>query len=604
MKVNFRRLALLAIPLFGFLALAILLANGLAPRASAERNSVDGPFRHSVKPIAIHPDWAALAKIKPSGAPRIRPLNGRTQSLQNSPSTQPALFPDLAPLPPPPPTMPTPIQNFEAISWTNVGWPPDTNGDVGPNHYVQSVNSSFAVFNKTGGLVMGPVTFNAAWSGVHSGTVCDNKNEGDPISIYDPIADRWLITDFAFGFDIFFNPIPPFYECIFVSQTGDPTGAYWAYAIPANPDSVNANVLGDYPKFGMWRDGYYMTFNMFDLSSPNQSNVWARVFAFDREAMISGSTVYFFTFDFPLCLYTDTTCPVQSLLPANIRGALPLTDTPEYLANIGGPQTKAGLPYSSTNVLFWKLQVTQPYSTGTASVSGPFTVTVPTFTEPIYPGTSFPAMNIVPQSGTATKLDTLGDRMMYPLQYRRLPLQSSESLWATHTVSQSGHTAIRWYEFRVSNGSFSLFQSGTLDNNNDGLYRWMPSIAADQNGNMAVGYSVSGNSMFPGIRYTGRVRSDPPGQLPQGEVTLQNGAGSQTSYPSIGAIPRWGDYSTMSVDPADDCTFWYTQEYYTKTGYTWDTRVGSFKFNLGSNPVCTSGFPNKQFMPDVVRNAP
>ena len=193
----------------------------------------------------------------------------------------------------------------------------------------------------------------------------------------------------------------------------------------------------------------------------------------------------------------------------------------------------------------------------------------------------------IPQPGTAQGLDSLSFRLMMQLQYRNMG--THQSLWATHTVDEGGLAVARWYEVRDPGGTPTLFQQASL-NPGDGVNRWMASIAADRDGNAAIGYSVANSSVYPGIRYAGRLNGEIPGQMPQTEQVLVNGAGSQTG------IKRWGDYSAMSVDPTDDCTFWYTQEYYTVNGSNWQTRIGSFKF-----PSC--GLPKGTIAGKVVNAA-
>ena len=175
---------------------------------------------------------------------------------------------------------------------------------------------------------------------------------------------------------------------------------------------------------------------------------------------------------------------------------------------------------------------------------------------------------------------------MFSAQYRNMG--DHESLWLNHTVASGGTAGVRWYEVRDLSATPTLYQQGTYDPG-DGHYRWMGSLAIDQDGNMALGYSVSSSTLFPSIRYTGRLNGEALGQLPQGETSLMEGTGSQTGS------NRWGDYSLMTVDPVDDCTFWYTQEYFATTSGNWTTRVGSFKF-----PSC--GLP-KGWIEGTVYNA-
>jgi hypothetical protein len=468
--------------------------------------------------------------------------------------------------------MGTPTVNFEGISFTSAGWPPDPNGDVGPNHYIQAVNISFAIYAKTGSILAGPTTFDSLWSGAGSGTPCDNENRGDPVVLYDGQSNRWLLTDFAFPLDASGNIQKPFYECIAVSKTNDPvSGGWYLYALLAD-----ANLMNDYPKFGAWSDGIYMTANMYDLTT-NAVNV--RVWALDRNALVAGTGVSSVHFDLPRCAGTDATCPYFSLLPGNLRGALPPSGSPNYLANIETANTTAGLPFTSNVVHLWKFHADWN-NLANSTLTGPTNLSVASFTQPLIVSNGTVSMSLVPQPGTTTKLDTLGDRLIMQAQYRNLPALGTQSLWLAHTVNSGNVTGVRWYEIGIAGSSFSLNQQGTFDPG-DGNFRWLPSLAADGNGNMAVGYSVSGPNTYPGLRYAGRMRGDPLGQLSQGEATLINGTGSQ-GIPLFFDVSRWGDYSAMTVDPTDDSTFWYTNEYYTSAGVglAWQTRIGAFRLSV------------------------
>ena len=560
------------------LVIAVLLtvsAGGALP-ASAQGPSVRGPFHgKSVVPTSFNGNLSELPKVTENKPPRVFPLRGRVSA--SDLLTSPDIWSKAAPPSQSPSAAPNtlaPTQSFDGIGWTNIGWPPDPNGDVGPNNYIQAVNTSFAIYSKTGVLQAGPTTLDALFSPLGTSTPCGNhQNVGDPVVLYDQIADRWLITDFAFATSVLGNPIPPYYECIAVSKTSDPVAGGW-YLYPLLADNT---LLNDYPKLGLWPDAYYMTANMFNLST---NDVHVRVWALDRNSMLSGGPLNDVFFDLPTCSATDATCPYYSLLPSNVRGTLPPAGSPNYLANIETANTAAAVPYSSNVVHFWKYALTGSWPNPTATFTGPFNVTVNTFLEGLWTTKSGNiTMSLVPQRGTTTRLDTLGDRLMMQLQYRNIG--GVESLWATHTVGvpvgSSTVTGIRWYQFNVSGGSFTVAQQGDYAPN-DGLWRWMPSLAVDSKGDMGIGYSVSSSTTYPSIRAAGRLVGDPAGQLPQGEAVLVNGGGSQTRALLTGPITRWGDYSALTIDPADDCTFWYTNEYYKTSGTHWSTRIGSKKF--------------------------
>jgi hypothetical protein len=400
------------------------------------------------------------------------------------------------------------------------------------------VNRQFAVFDKTGNIVYGPVSINTLWTGF--GGICESTNQGDPIVIYDQLANRWLITQFA-------NNGPGFHqECVAVSTTEDPTGSYYRYAF-------SFPYFNDYPKFGLWPDGYYSTYI---LRNPNWSVVGGRICAFNRSKMLTGAPATAQCFD----LGSANT----GLLPADLDGITPPpADSPHF-----------NLRVSANSLQLWRVKMnwTTPRS---STITGPVNIPIAAFTK----ACNTAAQNsCVPQAGVGQKLHAFSDRLMFRLSYRNFG--SHQSLVTNHSVQTgTGASAVRWYEVRNPAGTPTLFQQGTYSPNSN--HRWMGSIATDLNGNMALGYSISGSQLPPGIRYTGRVVTDPKNTLPQGEATIIHGNGSQTGY------NRWGDYSAMTVDPVDDCTFWYTNEYIPSTGnFNWRTRIASFKF-----PSCGCATP-------------
>ncbi len=434
--------------------------------------------------------------------------------------------------------MPAANTNFMGVGNGLAGFsvasaPPDTNGDVGPNHYVQTVNTSMGIFSKTGTVLWGPSPINTLWSGFGGG--CQTNNDGDPTVTYDQINDRWVIAQFSVA-------ASPYLECIAVSQTGDPTGAYYRYSYSFGTS------MNDYPKVGMWGGDYYITYNMF-LNA--QSFTGGKVCAHQGSKLRTGQTNSMQCFD-----ETD-----GGLLPADMDGSTqPPTGAPQYVISFG-----------TSSLLIWKMKIDWVTSS-LSTFTGPTTVSVNAFT----------SASSVPQPGTTVKLDALSDRLMNRLAYRNRG--GTESFILNHSVSSSAIAAVRWYELRTSNSSTTtptLFQQGTYSP--DTNHRWMGSIAMDKDGNIAAGYSVSSSSVQPSIRYSGRLSSDPAGQFSQGETTLIAGGGSQT-----GNLTRWGDYSSLNIDPTDDCTYWYTTEYLTASGsFNWSTRIGSFKFS-----TCAAGPPD------------
>jgi hypothetical protein len=440
-----------------------------------------------------------------------------------------------------PNAMPTPLVSFEGITNQHGGLPPDTNGEVGPNHYVQMVNTDFAVYTKTGTRLYGPALISTLWD--NFGAPCENNNDGDPVVLYDQLADRWLLSQFT--------TVTPFGECVAVSTSADPTGSYYRYFF-----QFSTTVFYDYPHLGVWPDGYYMGTNRFNGIAG--AFIGPAVHVLDRAAMIAGQPASFQEVDLTRG---------GTLLPADLDGALlPPAGSPDYfLAKFG-----------NRNLDFYKCHA--DWATPANSLfTGPTGITTAAYTSL--------SGNSIAQPGTAQTLDSLGDRLMFRLAYRNFG--SYESLVVNHSadVGQGStvQAGIRWYEIRSPNTTPTIFQQGTFAPA-DGVSRWMGSTAQDASGNLAVGYSVSDSTLtFPGIRYAGRLAGDPPGTLNQGEATLIAGSGSQTD-PS----GRWGDYSDLTVDPTDDCTFWYTTEYYGSTSQAaWQTRIGSFRFPGCQSPTAT-----------------
>ena len=444
--------------------------------------------------------------------------------------------------------------NFDGIGngvagFTVASAPPDTNGDVGLNHYVQTVNSDYAVYNKSGTLLFGPVALNTLWSGF--GGLCQTDNDGDPVVLYDRTADRWVISQFAVtGAD---GVGTPYLECVAVSTTGDPTGSFNRY-------SFSYNGFDDYPKMSTWPDGYYTTFNMFNAAGT--AFLGAKVCAYDRSAMVAGTTATQQCFDLGTSF--------GGVLSADRDGAnAPPAGAPNYLLALGA---------NANQLAFWKFHVDWTTPTN-STLTGPTTIATAAFSG-MCPTVSREVC--IAQAGTTQKLEALSDRLMFRLAYRNFG--DHEALIANHTVQAGASSGIRWYEIRNPATTPTIFQQSTYAP--DGNYRWVGSVAMDKSGNIGLGYSVSGN-VSPQIHYTGRLATDASGTMTQGENTIVNGAGSQTGQ----NLARWGDYSMMSVDPVDDCTFWYTTEYIPSNGaFNWKTRIGSF-----SLPGCGGAPPANDF---------
>lgn len=431
--------------------------------------------------------------------------------------------------------------NFDGLGNGSLGFtvnsaPPDTNGAVGSTQYVQWVNSSFAVFNKsTGAKVSGPTAGNTLFSALGNG--CATNNDGDPIAQYDKLANRWVLSQFSVS-------TTPFLQCVAVSTTSDATGTYNVY-------SFSYPNFDDYPKMGIWPDGYYTTFNMFN----GNTFVGADACAYDRSKMLAGQPAT------QVCFQQGSS--VGGLLPGDLDGTTaPPAGSPNFFAFFG-----------TNNLNLFKFHV--DFATpANSTFTGPTVIPVAAFTALCNGGTC------VPQPGTTNTLDSLADRLMYRLAYRNLG--TKEALVVNHSVVAGTSGGVRWYEIDNPNGTPVLAQQSTFAP--DSKYRWMGSIAMDHSGNMAMGYSVSSSTTSPSIALTGRLATDPANTM-QAEASIVAGTGSQN-----GTLSRWGDYSAITVDPVDDCTFWYTTEYMKTTGtFNWNTRIANFKFS-GCGGAATPDF--------------
>ncbi len=466
--------------------------------------------------------------------------------------------------------------NFEGLSNTDnfnlFGFrvnPPDPVGDVGPRHYVEMVNLAVAVYDKQGNVLMGPLAIGDLWAGFPVEDCTDPS--GDPIVVYDQLVNRWILSQFTTRFTA--NPIDDrFYNCVAVSKTPDPTGEYYRYAFPSG------NFFPDYPKYGVWTDSYILTTR--DFGPTVEYGI--SVYALEKAKMISGNpnarAVQFFLDSdvVPVALIGD------GLLPSDIDGhrrpqngiAAPIFGTQDAGAFYGAT-------FDAINV--WELKVLWN-SRAEASLTLAAQLPVAPF-DSIFPCAPT-SRDCLPQPGVAPTqyLDILSyrQRPTHRLAYRNFG--SHEALVTNQSVeARPGLAGVRWYEVRRSDGAYTVFQQGTFAPD-DGVHRWMGSAAMDRDGNMALGYSVvNGVDVFPGIRYATRNAGDPLGEM-TAEGTIIDGTGVQTTINS-----RWGDYTSLNVDPTDDCTFWYVNEYYTAAGQAsspagWQTRIASFKLD-GCSPA-------------------
>ena len=452
---------------------------------------------------------------------------------------------------------PTLDLTFDGLS-ANGSLPPDPNGAAGPNNFVEIVNQSIAVYNKTGTKITSKTT-NTLWTGFGGG--CENNDDGDGTVAYDRLADRWVISQFSVS-------TTPYLQCVAVSKTGNPAGAYWLYAFQYND-------FPDYPKLGVWPDGYYITFNLFD--DIFGFFIGPEVCAYDRATMLAGGS--------SPSQHCYTLSPQYGgMLPSDLDGPTsPPSGSPNILLN-----------FDTDSLDVWKFAVNWAGS-GTGELTGPTVLPVAAFTPACGDGGA-----CIPQPSTSSSvktkdggekggggggtgtpapaLDSLGDRLMYRLAYRNFG--DHESWVVNHSVqagSSNNTVGIRWYELRKTpasaSGTPSVYQQGTYTPNSE--FRWMGSIAMSGAGDIALGYSRSSSASgdYPSIYVTGRLAGDPLGQMTQGENLLFKGQGVQTSY------SRWGDYTSMSVDPSDDCTFWYTNQYQPSgaNAFNWKTRIGVFR---------------------------
>ena len=425
--------------------------------------------------------------------------------------------------------------------------PPDNNGAPGINQYTQFINLAYAVYDKAGNRTLGPLAGNSFWSGF--GGSCETDNSGDPIVRFDAAAQRWVVSQFAI------NSTAPDFECVAVSKTSDATGAYNRYAF-------SFNNFPDYPKMGVWPDGYYFTFNNFNASGTVY--VGSNACAADRTKMLAGAAATIVCFQQNNQQFGE--------LPSDLDGPTPpAAGTPNFVMELD--------PTGNPNLALFKFHVDFAVPAN-STFTGPTLIPVAAFT-PLC--NAFSRGRCVPQPGAgADTLESLGNRVMYRLVYRNFG--DHTTLLATHSIATTNSGGVRWYELRNPETGATIFQTGTFAPDNQ--WRWMPAIAMDKNQDIAIGYSLSGSAagQFPSLVYTGRTPGDPLGTF-ESEVVLKAGLGSQT-----GGGHRWGDYTSLTIDPTDDCTFWFSEEYQkVNGGFNWSTAIGNFTF-----PGCGGGGGNPQ----------
>ncbi|MEO7063445.1 MAG: hypothetical protein ABI082_06725, partial [Dokdonella sp.] len=443
--------------------------------------------------------------------------------------------------------------------------PPDTNGDVSDRHYIQWVNSSWQIFDKGTGLpnpaTLTPKPGNSFFAGF--GGKCQSTNSGDPLALWDPQAKRWVMSQFVTS--------APYAQCVAVSQTSDPLGAYYRY-------EFNWPIFGDYPKMGVWtdesgsQDAYLLITHEFNAASSFQG---AALIAMQRDKMLVG----------------DPTAAMLRFPGYDAYGVQPINLTGQLAAPANACPSFVHFDSNTNDYLFWDmcLNWATPSSSTITSTTGATRVASQPFA---------PYYDNVPQKGTANGLNSFGSNMMYRANARAFPANAPTriSLVVNHTVQGNVQQAgVRWVHFDLDDHGTNPAQATALDKwiVDQGTYapdatnRWMGGIAIDGSGNIGVGYSKSDATINPQIDISGRTLGDAAGTLRDEQACTPITTGSQTSSSN-----RWGDYSSMSVDPVDQCTFYFTNEYYATTASSaWRTRVCSFKF-----PGC--GSPDFALVPE------
>ncbi|MDX9734408.1 MAG: carboxypeptidase regulatory-like domain-containing protein [Thermoanaerobaculia bacterium] len=550
--------SLLAVVTVASVLLAGALSAEMLPEKRSGRAEVMYPVKVDVSPalrsIPIPPAKPVENREVPNKTTSMRKeVLGTSERIQTTPGV---------------PNTPDPLAGWPGLgsdeNQTIIGgrlMPPDTQGDIGKDHYVQWNNLVFAIWDKSGNKVFpaqpGPVAApgDLLWDGF--GGPCETYNDGDPITLWDPLAERWVMSQFAVSM-----PSAPFYQCVAVSTTSDPTGQWYRYAY-----AWPGNRFPDYPKLGVWTDGYYITTN--DFNSSLTSFVGITAGAFERDKMLDGLPAGFVYFQM-----TDGGARDYSALPADLDGNMaPPAGSPGL---IGEFQDKTWFTPNLPTDQIWLYKLTLDWANPANSTFGIGATHEPDFQLAISDvSENCGGRDCVPQGSSAQKVDDIDFRIMHRLAYRNLG--SAEALVASMTVGAGGRAGVWWGEFQNNGAGWATRQDGVYAPA-DSMHRWMPSIAMDTNGNIMLGYSASSTTIYPSVRYTGRLAGDPLGQMGD-EKEMVVGAGAQSGG------NRWGDYSMMTIDPVDGCTFWYTQEYIAASGnFDWDTWIGNMKFS-----TCSAG---------------
>jgi len=572
---------------------AALLATPAAVPATPQGapSGVTGPFVGGAVTPILTPRASDLSpgEPSPSAAKIIRKNKNESNELPfrnqvggNTNTSDPVVQ---SSIPPGQALVTNPIANFDgpdmdagSVIFGGRFAPNDPNADVGPNHVVVTTNAGMQIFDKAGA----PLTPVFKMSQLLVGLPFAENDDGDPIVLYDPLADRWLITQFQINNVVNGSTR----QHVAISRTGDPTGQYFAYDFPHVPGR-----FGDYPHLGVWPDGYYMTTNDFNLALT--AFLGASFYSFERDKMLAG---------LPAQVIAFSTGPTDGgLLPTDIDGLnLPPAGTPnlfmEFFADEFGDT-------DSLRVFEFRANFATPAaSTLTQYDHDPGTAGAQNIPLAAFDARQPSSRAVIDQPAPATaadSLDSIADRLMHRLAYRRLQ-NGDQSYVLNFTVNVSGvaptnsatyQGGVRWTELRRNSdgsGGMSVNQQATYApgaiSGATGRNLWMAGIAQDGEGNIGLAASASSTTLIPTAIYTGRLATDPPNTLPQGEVDAM---AAVTRGVQTGTGNRWGDYSSLSVDPADECTFWGAFEYADgpSSSFDWNTRVFSFKVNPACVPI-------------------
>ena len=495
--------------------------------------------------------------------------------------------------------IPAPIVVFEGLAATNFA-PPDNEGAVGPNDYVQIVNGGGVRIFAKNGTPRGPAFQLSTLFSAFDPPVSTNNN-GDGLALYDRMANRWILSQFAFTS----TATPPYHQTIAVSKTSDPTGAYWAY------DFITpGNEFPDYGKIGSWPDGYYFTDRQFTNGAAYNG---FGCFAFDRAKMLVGDSTATFVY---FSVSPDVSNSSSGMILSDYNG---LTPPPAGAPNAFSVSLDDALGDAVDGLRLYDFHADFAVPANSTFIERPESPIAVAPYDSRSPGTfsgSRAEIEEPPPAVAADYLNAISDRLMLRLQY--FNRGGTETLTTVQTVNAGiipppgvaptvaeYQAGTRWYVLQKTSpaGPWSVQDQGTYAP--DTTERWMGSSVVDNAGNLAVGYSTSSLSVFPSIAYAGRLAGDPPGVLAQGEATMFAGTGVQQLTSN-----RWGDYTAMCLDPADDATFWYTNEYYNPTGqFLWKTKIGAFKFDgttappqgtlSGTITACDIGVPIKDALVQV-----